>query len=69
MRASCCGLVGALEDGPGDDVGGGDDALRQFHGEAADVLDRPADEACRAVAFVFFGVMALAWNRTAVMTA
>jgi hypothetical protein len=43
--------------------------LRELQGETSDFLNRPPDELCRDRDDVFFGVMALAWYRTAVMTA
>ena len=44
MGAPGFGLVGAAPLGPGDDVCGLDAPLCQLHGDAADFLDRPADE-------------------------
>ena len=40
----CGGLVGASPERPGDDVGGLDASLREADGDAADLLDRPANE-------------------------
>jgi hypothetical protein len=37
-------LVSASPERPCDDVGGLDAALCEFHGDAADFLDRPADQ-------------------------
>ena len=36
--------MGASPEGPSDDVGGLDASLRQADGDAADLLDRPADQ-------------------------
>jgi hypothetical protein len=44
MRAACSGLMGASPERPCDDVGGLDAALSEFVGNAADFLDRPADQ-------------------------
>ena len=60
MRLTGCGLMGASEDGPCEDVCGWDTALCELHGEAADFLNRPPDKLCRGDRIVFFGVVALA---------
>jgi hypothetical protein len=44
MCTSCSGLVGPSPERPGDDMGGLDASLREADGDAADLLDRPADE-------------------------
>src|SRR5947208_1737470 len=44
VRAPCGGLVRASPERPGDDVGGPDAPLGEPDGDAADLLDRPADE-------------------------
>jgi len=44
MSASRMGLVSASPERPCDDVGGLDAALCEFHSDAADFLDRPADQ-------------------------
>src|SRR5215204_2377744 len=66
MCMSCGGLVGASPHRPGDDVGGLDLSLRETDGDAAEFLDRPANEAWRIRASrlgIFGGVGALAWWR------
>src|SRR6188474_3620380 len=58
--------MGTSPDGPGDDVGGLDASLGEADGDAAEFLDRPADEVCclRASRIgIFGGVGALAWWR------
>ena len=60
MRLARCGLMGASEDGPCDDMCGWNTSLREFYGEAADFLDRPPDELRRDGDNVFFGVAVLA---------
>jgi hypothetical protein len=49
-----CGLMGSSPERPGDDMRGLDASLGQFCGDAADFLDRPADQ-CRALRRVIFG--------------
>src|SRR5665648_1000418 len=68
MRALGCGLMGSSPERPGDDVRGLDASLSQFCGDAADFLDRPADQ-CRALRRVIFGGgMAFArWRMVAIM--
>jgi len=44
MSASRMSLVSASPERPCDDVGGLDAALCEFHSDAADFLDRPADQ-------------------------
>ena len=44
MCTSCSGLVGASPERPSDDVGRLDASLREADGNAAEFLDRPADE-------------------------
>jgi len=65
------GLVGAPPERPGDDVGGSDAPLGEPDGDAADLLDRPADEVGRGRASrigIFGGVGAFArWRMTASM--
>jgi len=41
--------------GPGDDVGGLDTALRQSDGDAADLLDGPADQRRTGRVRILFG--------------
>ena len=60
MGLTGCGLMGASEDGPCEDVCGWDAALCELYGEASDFLYRPPDELCRGYRIVFFGVVALA---------
>src|ERR671921_2759449 len=58
--------MGPAPERPGDDVGGPDASLRETDGDAADLLDRPADEVRRVRAGrigVFGGVGAFAWWR------
>jgi len=52
--------MSSSEDGPSENMVDGQAALRELHGEAADFLDRPADEVPSAFDVVFFGVDALA---------
>lgn len=61
--------MGASEDGPREDVCAWDTALCELHSEAADFLNRPPDELYRGDRIVFFGVVELAWCRTAAMMA
>jgi len=49
MGATCFGLMGAPPQRPGDDAGGPDAPLGELHGDAADFLDRPADQERLAV--------------------
>ena len=44
MCVLCGGLVGASPERPGDGVGKLDASLREADGDAAEFLDRPADE-------------------------
>src|SRR4051794_6627283 len=44
VRVPCGGLVRPSPERPGDDVGGPDASLREADGDAAEFLDRPADE-------------------------
>jgi hypothetical protein len=66
-------LVGAPPERPGDDGGGPDTPLRDAGGDAADLLERPSDEARRAMArggSIFLGGAArFAWWRTRASTA
>ena len=39
MRLTCCGLMGASEDGPREDVSAWDTALCELYGEATDFLN------------------------------
>ena len=58
MSAACFGLVGAPPERPCDDIGGLDASLCELHGDAADFLNRPADqERCfvRRPSIVFLG--------------
>src|SRR3954453_357754 len=58
--------MGAPPERPGDDVGGVDASLREADGDAADFLDRPADEVwCLRASRsgIFGGVGALGWCR------
>ena len=60
--------MGASPDGPGDDVGGLDASLGEPDGDAAEFLDRPADEVrcLRASRIgIFGGVGAFARHRIA----
>ena len=60
----CGGLMGPSPKRPGDDVGGLDASLGEADGDAAEFLDRPADEVwcLRASRLgIFGGVGALAW--------
>ena len=41
---SCCGLVGAAPQRPGDHMGWADATLGQAHRHTPDLLDRPADQ-------------------------
>ena len=64
------GLVGAPPERPCDDVGGLDAPLCELDGDAADFLDRPADQEClvRRRGSVFLGAVTFAWWRmTAIM--
>src|SRR5918911_3372848 len=71
VRAPCGGLVRASPERPGDDVGGPDASLGEPDGDAAELLDRPADEVRRIrtrPAKVFGGAGAFArWRMTASM--
>ena len=57
------------KDGPSEDVCDRDLGLGDFHGEAADFLDRPPDEFLRADIGLFLSARALAWERTAAIMA
>src|SRR6185369_8051996 len=62
------GLMGAAPEGPRDNGGGFDAALRQAHGDPADFLHRPADQwrLLRIIVRLLFGGAAvLAWRRMA----
>ena len=64
------GLVCAPPERPCDDVGGLDAPLCELDGDAADFLDRPADQEClvRRRGSVFLGGVTFAWWRmTAIM--
>src|SRR4051794_335714 len=69
VGASCGGLVGASPERPGDDVGGPDASLGEADSDAAELLDRPADEARRVRASrigIFGGAAVFAcWRVTA----
>lgn len=71
VGAACFGLMSASPERPCDDAGGLDAPLCELQGEAADFLDRPADQERLMVAsrgIVFLGGSALAWCRmTAIM--
>src|SRR5882724_6910083 len=68
MSASRLGLVSATPQGPCDDPRGADSALCQLQSDAADFLDRPADEGFWVRSSVFFIGTALArWRMTAIM--
>src|SRR3954453_15383709 len=67
-----CGLMGAAPEGPRDDGGGFDPALRQACDDAADFLHRPADQhgLVRIIRRLLFGgAGVLAWRRIAVIMA
>src|SRR6202521_3848788 len=64
------GLVGAAPERPCDDVRVLDAPLGELHGDAADFLDRPADQEdlVRGRSVVFLGAPALArWRMAAIM--
>src|SRR3954453_3556562 len=66
VGALCGGLVGASPERPGDDVGGPDASPGEPDGDAADLLDRPADEVRRVRASrigIFGGAGAFARRR------
>src|SRR5690242_1906838 len=66
------GLVGAAPEGPCDNGGGFDLAVRQARGNPADFLHRPADQRrlLRIIRrLLFWGVGVLAWRRMAVSIA
>ena len=66
------GLMGAAPEGPGDDGGGLDLALRQARGNPADFLHRPADQRrlLRIIGRLLFGgADVLALERMAVSMA
>src|SRR4051812_8649047 len=69
VGASCGGLVGASPERPGDDAGGPDASLGEADSDAAELLDRPADEARRGRASrigIFGGAAVFAcWRMTA----
>ena len=69
MGATRFGLMGASPERPCDDVGGLDAPLRELYGDAADFLDRPADqERLVEAGLVFLGGPTLARCRmTAIM--
>ena len=50
-----CGLMRSSPAGPGDDAGGPDAALCQPDGDAADLVDRPADQLRRGFVGILFG--------------
>jgi len=62
------GLVGAVPEGPGDDGGGFDLAVRQARGNPADFLHRPTDQRrlLRIIRRLLFGgAGVLVWRRMA----
>ena len=65
------GLMGASPERPCDDVGGLDAPLRELYGDAADFLDRPADQEClvRRRGIIFLGGPTLARCRMAAIMA
>jgi hypothetical protein len=65
VGALCGGLVGASPERPGDDVGGPDASLGEADSDAAELLDRPADQdrARRARPAVFGGGTSFARRR------
>src|SRR3954454_25223814 len=68
MSLLCSGLVGAAPEGPGDDEGGFDLALRQVRSNTADFLHRPADQPriLRIIRRLLFGGSCVsAWWRMA----
>ena len=71
MGTTSIGLVGAPPQRPCDDVSGLDAPVGELDGDAADFLDRPADQARRlgGGGGVFLGGTALAWWRMAVIMA
>lgn len=62
-------LMVSSKDGPTEDVCDRDPGLCDFHGEAADFLDRPSDEFLRGGCSLFLSARALAWERTAAIMA
>ena len=63
MGEASIGLMGSTPERPGDDVSGPDASLGELYGDAADFLDRPADEdglAVRRCGSVFLSGTALA---------
>ena len=72
MGTASLGLVGAPPQRPCDDVSGLDALVGELDGDAADFLDRPADQArrfCGSGGGVFLNGAALAWWRMAVIMA
>src|ERR1700752_1523086 len=72
MSTTSIGLVGAPPQRPCDDVSGLDTPVGELDGDAADFLDRPADQPRRfggRGGSVFLGGTALAWWRIAVIMA
>src|SRR3954471_5122309 len=71
VRVPCGGLVRPSPERPGDDVGGPDAPLREADGDAAEFLDRPADEVwpLRASRIKIFGGVGafVRWRTTASM--
>src|SRR5665213_4404714 len=78
MRLSGCGLMGSSPERPGEDVGGFDASGGELDGDAADFLDRPADQRRRRGSgvgfgrlatgrFVFGGARLARWRRAAIM--
>src|SRR4051812_49613592 len=69
VGALCGGLAGASPERPGDDAGGPDASLGEADSDAAELLDRPADEARRVRASrigIFGGAAVFAcWRMTA----
>ena len=64
MGPTSLGLVSAPPQRPGDDASGLDAAVGELDGDAADFLDRPADQAgrfCGSGGSVFLSGTALAW--------
>ena len=65
------GLVGSSPERPGDDVGGSDTPLGELRGDAAELLNRPADQRAvrRALPAVFGGGVPFARRRIAAIMA
>jgi hypothetical protein len=72
MGTTSFGLVGAPPQRPCDDVSGLDAPVGELDGNAADFLDRPADQTrrfCERGGSVFLSGTALAWWRMALIMA